>query len=260
MSDETMTPTSATLEASVDSAKSVATAPSAVTTEAVSNETSETQVMNAAAATEVDAPSDAQPDEARKPVADVPFDRAYRLSVYFRPKEGLYGLRCDELGDLGVVAETRSQALESADKALEDKIAEYAVRGENLPRPFDLDRPSDFSGSIDLKLSKSLHRDLNHAARREGTSINALIAELCAAGLVHARGEMHREARPQQRRDNPNYGRGDERREIRRRGGMSQERYKQVMEDKGAFMEYVRSLDQDTGRTKRGGPGGRRRR
>lgn len=219
--------------------------------------------------------SEAQPKGPKKRFDDVSFDRAYRINVYYRVEDGQYGLHCAELGDLNVQAETRAKALEQADKAIEDRIAEYAVHGAELPKPFDLDLRQDYSGEIELKVGKSLHRDLSVAARREHVSLNHLAAELLGAGLARLRMEgrplpsSEGQSRDGQNRGgqsrnsrgtNRNSNRGDNRRNSRRRGGMSEGQYKQVMEDKGAFMEYVRGLDSEGNNTRGKGSRGPRRR
>ncbi len=210
---------------------------------------------------------EAQPKGPKKRFDDVSYDRAYRVNVYYRVEDGQYGLHCAELGDLNVQAETRALALEQADQALEDRIADYAVRGLELPKPFDLDGRQDYSGEITLKIGKSLHRDLSVAARREHVSLNHLAAELLSAGMARLRMEGRplpgRNDQSRNPRKDRATGRGTNRpggrRDTRRRGGMTEDRYKQVMEDKGAFMEYVRGLDGE-GNNTRGGNRGRRKR
>lgn len=222
--------------------------------------------QDAAGQDAVEKAEEAQPRGPKKRFDDVSFDRAYRINVYYRVEDGQYGLHCAELGDLNVQAETRALALEKADKALEDRIAEFAVHGEELPKPFDLDLRQDYSGELKLKIGKSLHRDLSVAARREHISLNNLASNLLSEGLTRLRMEGRpaanndrQNSRPRNDRgSNRNSNRGDSRRNSRRRGGMSEGQYKQVMEDKGAFMEYVRGLD-NNGDIQRNNRGRRRR-
>ncbi|MFH1807192.1 MAG: hypothetical protein ABIJ09_00505 [Pseudomonadota bacterium] len=218
-----------------------------------SDDDKETALAAKGEATVDDDDEAAPPVQARAPAVDVPYDVAFRLSVYWDIAKGQYGVRCDELGNLQVWAETRAQALQAGEAALEDRVGAYAVRGEALPRPFDLDRPQDFSGQLELRVSKGLHRDLVHLARRERCSVEQLTSELLAQGLAERRNEGRpRETqgrdRPGDRHDARRDDRGDR---DRNRRGMSRDRYSQVMEDKASFMEYVRGLDQGGG-----GPGG----
>lgn len=183
--------------------------------------------------------------------ADVPYDVAFRLSVYYDVDKSRYGVRCDELGDLEVFGATRAEALREGEAMLESKIAAFAVKGETLPKPFDFEQARDYSGRIELEISRSLHRDLAVAARRERLAIEKLCVEMLARG-VEARSRGFRSDRPAE--DRP----GRERRDNdpdRGKRGMSRDRYQHVMEDKAAFLEYVRSMDQGTGGN-RGGRGG----
>jgi hypothetical protein len=198
------------------------------------------------------------PEPERAPAVDVPYDVAYRLAVYWDIDKAQYGVRSDELGNLQVWADTRAQALALGEAALESRIGQFAVRGEEMPRPFDLERAQDFSGQLELHLSRGLHRDLAQQARRERCSVEQLAGELLARGL----GERRSDGRPGaaaprgggERRDFRRDERGDR---DRNRRGMSADRYTQVMEDKASFMEYVRGLDQPGGPNSRGGRGRR---
>ncbi|MBN2360518.1 MAG: hypothetical protein JXR83_13770 [Deltaproteobacteria bacterium] len=194
--------------------------------------------------------------------AETPYDVAFRLSVYYDLERGQYGVRCEELGDLEVFGATRADALREGEAMLESKIAAFAVKGEPLPKPFDFERPVDYSGRLEIEIGKSLHRDLALAARRERLSIDRLCAELLARGVEArdrgARSERAsdgRTARGRRGGDDPwKSPQGDDR--DRGRRGMSRDRYHQVMEDKAAFLEYVRGLDQGGGHGGRGGDRG----
>ncbi len=217
----------------------------------------ETQAeVNADVETE-DADDADQPAPEKPPVEDPPHDQAFRLTVYWHRAKGAYGVRCDELGDLRTFAASRGEAFEQGLDSLEDRIAELVVRGEQLPRPYDLDGVEEYSGKLELKISRGLHRDLAHAARRDRVSLDRLVGELLAAGVEQRRHEGRPPPRGSGRdRDRDrDRDRGRDRDRPRGRRGMSQDRYNQVMEDKAAFMEYVRGLDGETGGG--GGGGGR---
>lgn len=193
-------------------------------------------------------PEDALPPAPERPPEDVPFDVAFRLTLFYDKARGEYGVRCDELGDLEIYGSTREEALREGEAMLESRIAGYAVRGEPLPKPFDLDGVENYDGQIRCQVSRGLHLLLVQVARRERVSLQQLVAEMLAAGVAQSRPDEP----PRPRRGQEN--RGGERTErpggrIRGRRGMSSERYNQVMEDKASFLEYVRGLDDD------GGPG-----
>jgi len=204
------------------------------------------QTSEAAAAADA---GESPPEPAVDRRAATPYDVAFRLCVYYDLDKGQYGVRCDELGDLEVFGATRAEALGAGEAMLESKIAAFAVKGETLPKPYDFERPADYSGHLELEISRSLHRDLAVAARRERLAIEKLCAELLARGVeARNRGprpERSADERPRERHDSDDRDRG--------RRGMSRDRYHQVMEDKAAFLEYVRGLDQGGG----GGRGGR---
>ena len=195
--------------------------------------------------------------------ADVPYDVAFRLGVYYDVEKRRYGVRCDELGDLEVSGATRAEALSEGEAMLESKIAAFAVKGETLPKPFDFERPVDYSGHLELEISRSLHRDLAVAARRERLAVEKLCVEMLARG-VEARNRGFRSDRPAD--DRPARDRRDNDPDRGKRG-MSRDRYQHVMEDKAAFIEYVRNMDQGNasggnrggrgGGNERGGGGGR---
>ena len=182
--------------------------------------------------------------------AEIPYDVAFRLNVYYDIEKSRYGVRCEELGDLEVFGATRADALRAGEAMLESKIAAFAVKGEQLPKPFDFERPVDYSGHLELEISRSLHRDLAVAARRERLPIEKLCVELLARG-VEARSRGPRPERPD---DRPPRERRDHDPDRGKRG-MSRDRYQHVMEDKAAFLEYVRSMDQGNSGS-RGGRGG----
>jgi predicted HicB family RNase H-like nuclease len=214
-----------------------------------------------ASATTADHDDGAQPAEpAIDKRAEVPYDVAFRLIVYYHLDKGQYGVRCEELGDLEVFAASRAEALREGEAMLESKIAACAVKGETLPKPFDFEQPRDYSGRLELEISRSLHRDLALAARRERLSIDRLCAELLARG-IEGRGRGARPDRPADGAwksppggDRPSRDRRDSDPDRGRRG-MSRDRYQHVMEDKAAFLEYVRSMDQGNSGS-RGGRGG----
>lgn len=193
-------------------------------------------------------PEVAQPPSEPEPPKEVPYDVAFRLTVYYDIARGEYGARCEELGDLEVFGATREEAMHRGEAMLESKIAAYAVRGDELPKPFDLDGVENYSGHLDVQISKTLHRKLAHSARRNRISVDKLVGELLGFALGGGAASAPRPARHQARRGRRDEG--DDRRGRRR--GLSRDRYNEVMEDKAAFLEYVRSLDREEG-----GRGGR---
>jgi hypothetical protein len=104
-------------------------------------------------------------------------------------------------------------------------------------------------------VSRSLHRELLWQARNEGIDLSQLVSELLSSSLS----ERRRTGGPRraQGQDDRN-GNSRDAGPPRRGGGRNDPRYHNIMEDRGSFMEYVRSLEQSGGRPPNTGGGPRR--
>src|SRR5688500_8150247 len=100
-------------------------------------------------------------------------DRAYRILVSFHKESSVYRARVPEL-ELDVEADTRAEALQKAEAAIEAKIDEVAQSGEELPYPADGAEVT--GGPITISLAPLVMRDLSYFANRNEMSIEELAA------------------------------------------------------------------------------------
>jgi len=78
--------------------------------------------------------------------------------------------------------DTLAEAVQSAAEALEATIAYYHEEGLALPEPL-----GEHSGQLNIRVPRSLHRELKRRASEEGVSLNALVSHLLT---VAARGSI----------------------------------------------------------------------
>jgi hypothetical protein len=118
--------------------------------------------------------------------------------------------------------------------------------------------PNDNSEQLRLKLSKSLIRKLREQAADEGIGLDEFVTELLSESVVLRAWEIV-ERKNQMKGGSPamgnNRGNGPHNPQQNRnnqghRGnkghrGMNHSRYQAIMEDKGAFMEYVRGQERN---------------
>ncbi len=130
--------------------------------------------------------------------------------------------------DLIAMAPSREEAIAMLDQS----VAEYLQNNEDAPEPRDTQK---IEGKLEVELSATLRRELEFVARQEGVSVSALAHELLAEavsrriGIGRAqgpRGGARRDGKPREGR-----------------GGVSRERYHDIMENKASFLEYVRQLE-----------------
>ena len=162
--------------------------------------------------------------------------QAYRIVVSAK-EDGTFVAVVPEMPDCRAEADTRTEAVEAAEKLIQERLEKY--KEEGVPPPLPLDA-QEFTGKLEVEITPELHRELEWQARLEGTSVDKIVGELLAAGL--------------QRRA---IGLGDaSRKESRGRGRrhLSKAEYLNIMEDRASFIEYVRNLESGG----RGGKGRRR--
>jgi hypothetical protein len=146
--------------------------------------------------------------------------------------------------------------LEQKFTAPEPMIARETPKG---PAPVVIAaNPNDNSEQLRLKLSKSLMRKLREQAADEGIGLDEFVTELLSESvvlraweIVERKNQMKGGApamgnnrgngphNPQQNRNNQGH-RGN-----KGHRGMNHSRYQAIMEDKGAFMEYVRGQERN---------------
>jgi len=154
-------------------------------------------------------------------------NRKYRMIVRYDSETEQF---CAGVPELDLMAQAPSR--EEAIAMLDQSVAEFLEKNEDAPEPRDAQK---IEGKLEVELSATLRRELEFVARQEGMSVSALAHELLAEAVSRrigigraqgARGGGRRDGRP---RDG--------------RGGVSRERYHDIMENKASFLEYVRQLE-----------------
>ena len=141
----------------------------------------------------------------------------------------IYIASIPELEEARAEGETREEAL----KNLEAKLTDILAGMEHPPLPVEEIEAPD---AIRLKLSSAKYRDLVWLARAEHMEPEELASEL----LVEAITRRMSSRRYGVRRGNRNSGpRGNSR-------GRNRSEYFAIMEDKAAFLDYVRRLENDS--------------
>ncbi len=103
----------------------------------------------------------------------------YREVIEADPSGGFVG-HIAELPGCITQAETKTALLDLLDDAKEEWLAAALEDGVAIPEPA---RAEDYSGRFNLRLPKSLHKDLALTAKMEGVSLNQLAMCLIAGGL-----------------------------------------------------------------------------
>ena len=80
---------------------------------------------------------------------------------------------------------TQAETLDDLFQAVEDArqlwIKTAYNEGQDIPLPRDME---EYTGKFIVRIPKSLHRNLVHAARREGVSLNQYVTSLLSAGVT----------------------------------------------------------------------------
>jgi len=121
----------------------------------------------------------------------------FEVRVAPSPHGGYYA-RVDDLPTVFTGGDTPEQALANARDAVDLLTEEHAARGLPLPEP-----TRAFTGHFNVRVPRSLHRDLARRAEAEGVSLNALISWLLARqmdpgnqGLAEPRAPYRANPRP----------------------------------------------------------------
>ena len=103
----------------------------------------------------------------------------YKL-VVVPMEEGGYYAQYPELGAHGD-APTIEEAVREANVSKELMLESYLEHGDYpIPEPHS---SKDYSGKFNVRVPKSLHRELVERAQEEGVSLNALVSSLLQRGL-----------------------------------------------------------------------------
>ncbi len=190
----------------------------------------------------------------------------YRVLVSFDRERNVFHARTPELEHLSGEGATRAESMTRLEEEIDAQLANMLAAGTPPPRALD---DVEYSGEVQAKISRGLHRDLAHLARAEGVELGQIVSELLSAALTQRQGGG-RGARPSRasaepsddignradgnRQDNHRDGnRSDGNRRPFGRGGMPAG----ALDDRANFIEYVRGLDHNGPRGNGGGgPGG----
>jgi predicted RNase H-like HicB family nuclease len=103
----------------------------------------------------------------------------YPVTVHVDP-EGGFVAEIEDLPGCMTQGETLDELFAAIQDARRAWIEAAYETGQDIPLPRDID---GYKGKILLRIPRSLHRDLAHAAKREGVSLNQYITGLLAAGV-----------------------------------------------------------------------------
>lgn len=93
--------------------------------------------------------------------------------------DGSFFAEIEELPGCMSEGDTKEEALEMIEDAKKAWIAVALKRKINIPEP----QKDDFSGKLNVRMPKFLHRKLSYKAREEGISLNTLISTTLASAL-----------------------------------------------------------------------------
>jgi antitoxin HicB len=119
--------------------------------------------------------------------------RQDRYEIDVVPNEhGGYYARIPDFSTIFTGGQTPDEAMRNALEAIGLMIEEYQDRGLPVPEPL-----RSFSGTFNVRLPRSVHRELVRRADRQGVSLNAMVGFLLtqAVGIEHGP-EGRNEARP----------------------------------------------------------------
>ena len=177
----------------------------------------------------------------------------YRVVLSFDGERKVFTARIPELPHCTGEGATRGEAIARIEEDLDAQLQSFAERGNRPPSALD---DAQFSGELKVKISVGLQRELTWQSHTEGVDVNQLAAELLSAGLEQRRAAGRG---PRQRSGNDNIGnsishdapRGRDFSDRNRGGGGP--RFHDMLEDRAAFVDYVRKLESDGGRPRNDG-------
>jgi len=103
----------------------------------------------------------------------------YPVTIHSDPRSG-YVAEIEELHGCMTQAETLDEAFKSIEDARQLWIKTAYDEGQDIPLPRDTE---EYRGKFLVRIPKSLHRALAHAAKREGVSLNQYVTSLLASGV-----------------------------------------------------------------------------
>lgn len=182
----------------------------------------------------------------------------YRVLLSFDGERKVFVARVPELPACIGEGASRSEALMNMERELDALLATLGDRSNRLPVAVD---DEEVTGQLAVTLSKSLHREVLFAAKSEGVDPSQLVAELLASGLEHlqrralrrpsgsdagAEGGPRFRDRQGDRSPSNESGRYQSRPYddgVRRGERNNAARIHGLLEDRAAFMEFVRGVE-----------------
>jgi len=93
--------------------------------------------------------------------------------------DGSYFAEIEELPGCMSEGDTKQEALEIIDDAKRGWLEVALMRKINIPEP----EKDEFSGKLNVRMPKFLHRKLSYKSKQEGVSLNTLISTTLATTL-----------------------------------------------------------------------------
>jgi predicted RNase H-like HicB family nuclease len=103
----------------------------------------------------------------------------YPVTVHADP-DGGFVAEIDDLPGCMTQADTPDELFAAIQDARRAWLEAAYETGLDIPLPRELD---EYKGKILVRIPQSLHRDLAHAAKRDGVSLNQYITSVLAAGV-----------------------------------------------------------------------------
>ena len=175
----------------------------------------------------------------------------YRVVLSFDGERKVFIARIPELAHCSAEGATRGEAINRVAEELDAILHNLAERGTRPPSAL-ADADHELTGELKVKVSAGLQRELTWQSHNEGVELSQLAAELLAAGLEQRR---HAGRGGRRHSGNDNIGNSINHEGPRGRGehqgdrrGAHAARFHDMLEDRAAFVDYVRKLESDGGR------------
>lgn len=104
----------------------------------------------------------------------------YRITVQWSDEDSVYVARVPALPGCAAHGDTEAEAAHEARIAAEGILTVMKKHNEPLPPP---DSEAEYSGKINLRMPRSLHRDLDQRAAAEGVSLNQTMLDLLSRSV-----------------------------------------------------------------------------
>jgi len=114
-----------------------------------------------------------------------PDTRDYTYSVVWSEEDEAFIGRVLEFPSLAAHGSTQAKALSEIRSVVQDALDDLVENDENVPQPLN---KRSYSGKLNVRLPKYLHRQLTIEAAEEGVSLNQLITtKLAATGWLNSK-------------------------------------------------------------------------